>query len=340
METPSIQLMSQSFDFKIEVNESEIYCINISNSSNSLLINITKENCFPKIEYSKDFSLKELYQNSKFFKVFDDSKSIIEALKETFDSKKPRIEEENECIKLTIIPTFLALGESNLIIPKKNKDDKSIISELCNIVNKQGKEIESLKHKLTQLEEKFKKYEENPNIRKIKNANNIIGDIIKTEEQFNLICDWINREKSLKFKLLYKGTLDGDTYDVFHNKCDNQGANISIILSEDEEIFGGYTSKSWDKNNSYDIPDPNSFLFNINKRKKYVVSNDRGLMSSKYICDFGGNNFHELWLANNYLSNKSNCDNGIGYNFKNYEISGGKSTFLVKELEVYKVEED
>ena len=34
------------------------------------------------------------------------------------------------------------------------------------------------------------------------------------------------------------------------------------------------------------------------------------------------------------------CDNGEGYNFKNYELSGGKRTFKVQELEVYRVEEN
>ena len=71
-------------------------------------------------------------QNSKFFKVFDDIKSVIEALKETFETKKPKLQEENEYIKLIIIPTLLVLGESTLIIPKKKSDDKSIINELCN----------------------------------------------------------------------------------------------------------------------------------------------------------------------------------------------------------------
>ena len=32
------------------------------------------------------------------------------------------------------------------------------------------------------------------------------------------------------------------------------------------------------------------------------------------------------------------CDNGKGYNFKNYEFSGGKREYKIKELEVYKVE--
>ena len=50
--------------------------------------------------------------------------------------------------------------------------------------------------------------------------------------------NWINREKSFKFKLLYKGTTDGYTIDIFHKKWDNQYPTISIIESTDDQIFG------------------------------------------------------------------------------------------------------
>ncbi len=338
MEAPSPQ-NNLTIDLKIEENNI-IYKLNILNSSNALLINITKENSFPKIEYVKDFTIKELLEKGKFFRVFEDIPSIITGLKETFENKIPKIKEENGYIQLSIIPTLLALGESHLVIPKKKSNDKEIINDLCDIVNKQGKEIESLKIKVSTLEEKIKYlYDINPKIRRLKHLNSLIGDIIKTEEQYHIICDWINSNKSFKFKLLYKGTTDGDTIEKFHSKCDNQYPTISIIESIDGQIFGGYTTKSWDKNNKKDIPDPDSFLFNLNNKKKYPVSNNKGIMGD-YICDFGGSNFHELWVKNEYLSNSSYCDNGQGYNFKNYELTGGKQKFTIKELEIYKVEDD
>ena len=331
MDAPSPQ-NNLALDLKIEENN-VIYKLNIFNSSNGLLINIFKENSFPKIEYEKDFTIKELSQKGKFFKVFDDVPSIIIGLKETFESKKPKIKEENEYIQLTIIPSLLALGESYLIIPKKKSNDKDIINNLCDIVN-------TLKIKISTLEERIKYLEDiNPKIKRRKNLNSLIGDIIKTEEQFNTICDWINSQKSIKFKLLYKGTTDGDTIDIFHSKCDNQNPTISIIESIDGQIFGGYTTKSWDKNNKKEIPDPYSFLFNLTNSKKYPVSNNKGIMGG-FICDFGGDNFHELWIKNKYFSKPSCCDNGNGYNFINYELTGGKKNFNIKELEIYKVEDD
>ena len=190
------------------------------------------------------------------------------------------------------------------------------------------------------LEEKMKKIEETNLYKRINinSNNNLIGDIIKTSEQYNLICDWIDKNKSFKFQMLYKGTLDGDTNEIFHKKCDNQGPTLSIIESTDGQKFGGYASKSWNINNKRDIPDSESFLFNINNKRKYCVSNNKGLMGD-CICDFGGGNFHELWIHDNYFTSEGGCDNGKGYNFTNYELSGGKNYFKIKELEIYKVTE-
>ena len=334
MEAPSPK---ESINLTIE-EEKKKYNLIVSNSSSALLITISDEGDLLKKEYSKEFTLKDLSQNGKFFKFLDDIASVIISLKETFENKKPRIKEENNYIELKIIPLLTAMGETTLIIPIKKSDDKEILNNLCDIIKEQANDIKDLKERVNILEQKMKKLEENNIIKRIKNKDGLIGDIIKNEEQYNLICDYIDKNKDFKFELLYKGTKDGDTYNIFHKKCDNQGPTISIIESTDGQIFGGYASKSWDINSKSDIPDPDSFLFNINIKKKYCVSNNKGLFKSiGYICDFGGANFHELCLNNNYFSSKGECDNGNGFNFKNYELSGGKKIYKVKECEVYKV---
>ena len=63
-------------------------------------------------------------------------------------------------------------------------------------------------------------------------------------------------------------------------------------------------------------------------------------MDVGFICDFGGDssaNFHELCIHKNFFSYGGEVDNGKGYNFTNYELSVGKNSFKIKELEVYKV---
>ena len=321
-------------------NESKKFNLSISNSSSALIINVSEMGNLLKKEYSKEFTLKDLSQNGKIFKLCDDINSVIVTLKETFENKKPIIKEEKDYIEIKIIPILTAMGESTLIIPLKKSDDKETINNLCEIIKSQANDIKTLQSRVSVLEEKMKYIEETNIYRRIIPKENLIGDIIKKEEQYNLIHDFIDKNKIFKFKLLYKGTEDGDTIGIFHKKCDNQGPTISIIESTDGHIFGGYTSKSWNTNNKSDVPDPDSFLFNINIKKKYGVSNNKGILNNTYICNFGDSSFHELWVSNNYFSNGGWCDNGAGYNFKNYELSGGKSEFKIKELEVYKVMEN
>ena len=329
MEAPRPQ---ENINLIIE-NDNKKYNLLITNSLNTLIINISVDGdkSIIKKEYSKEYTLKDLSKNSKFFKLFDDISAIIVSLKETFENKKPKIkEEENNYIELTIVPILSAIGETTLIIPMKKSNDKEIINNLCNIITKKSNDIKNLQLKVSTLEERVNKLEQ------IIFKKSLIGDIITNEEQYNLICNWINKDKELNFKLIYKGTRDGDTLDIFHLKCDNQGPTIILIESKDKQIFGGYTTKSWKINNKITIPDPDSFLFNINLKKKYCASNNRGIIND-YICNFGDNSFYELWVCNNFLSEYGGCDNGKGYNFINYELTGGKSVFKIKELEVYKV---
>ena len=87
-------------------NENKKYNLSIINSSNSLIINInvcTEDNLFKK-EFHKEMTLKDLSQTGKFFKLFDNIGEAMISLKETFETKKPKIKEENSYVELKIIP--------------------------------------------------------------------------------------------------------------------------------------------------------------------------------------------------------------------------------------------
>ena len=129
MEAPKPQ---ETISLELE-NESKKYTLKITNTSNSLLINISENGNILNKEYSKDFTLSDLTKipNAKFFKLFDDVNGVIVSLKEVFQNKKPLIKEQNDQIELKIIPTLTAMGEPTLIIPIKKADDKEIIKNLC-----------------------------------------------------------------------------------------------------------------------------------------------------------------------------------------------------------------
>ncbi len=65
-----------------------------------------------------------------------------------------------------------------------------------------------------------------------------------------------------KWKLIYKGSVDGFSPKDFHVRCDSIEKTITIIKSKAGHVFGGYTDKAWSSKPGY-INDSNAFLFNL-----------------------------------------------------------------------------
>ncbi|KAK8797300.1 hypothetical protein WA158_004508 [Blastocystis sp. Blastoise] len=68
------------------------------------------------------------------------------------------------------------------------------------------------------------------------------------EEQSNILGKWVGMHK--QWVLLYRGSRDGFQVNCFHKNCDNRGETITIVRQKGNEehinIFGGYTSVSWE----------------------------------------------------------------------------------------------
>ena len=77
---------------------------------------------------------------------------------------------------------------------------------------------------------------------------------------------WLNKD-TLDLELLYRATRDGFTKLNFNSRCDNKGKTISIIKSENNQIFGGYTDINWVSNvhDKYISENGNSFIFSLSK---------------------------------------------------------------------------
>ena len=59
-----------------------------------------------------------------------------------------------------------------------------------------------------------------------------------------LLKSWLNGRK-FRLQVVYRATRDGFDVGKFHSLVDNQGPTLTVILSKDGFLFGGYTSKSW-----------------------------------------------------------------------------------------------
>ena len=77
----------------------------------------------------------------------------------------------------------------------------------------------------------------------------LANDIVYQEK----LKQWLQKSnnglenKNIKnISLIYRGSRDGFKSSIFHELCDNQGETLVIIKSNNNYIFGGYTSISWD----------------------------------------------------------------------------------------------
>ena len=286
-------------------------------------------------EFSFDIPIKENkdinFLINNLYKIVKELKDENIDLKNNLNNKEIKKEKEIEEIK------------------KENNELKNLINELI-ISNK--KEIEELKKENNELKNKQEKAEkEIEEIKKITNEikeekerikNNDLykSTIIKDEEEIKLLSDWINENKEKKFKLLYKLSLDGDSIETFHKKCDNKGPTLIIIKTTKNYIFGGYNPISWNSSGSYQNSNL-SFLFSLNKKKKYTIKQGLegyAIYFNKDRLAFGGG--HDLCIFNQCTYNNNSYTNSPhSYNTtETNELNGGEVNFTVIDYEVYSVE--
>ena len=266
----------------------------------------------------------------------------------------------------------------------KNLTDSSLEISLINDYNNDLSKIcDNIKYivELKKENEDFQKvYEGNNNYCLIENLipftnyeirastfqNNIFGEWsevqkIKTKHFDSLILKESNKESKLyeilkewiKFKnleLIYRGTRDGMTHDIYHRKCDNKGKTIILMKNEKDNIFGGYASDSWIVEHCKYTNSQNSFLFSLTNMhnsepiKFPIKKADEALY---YRNDYGplfGISGNDLGLRKDFLN-----DGGFCHNFNGtYSDSLGKgktvfigdtksNDFKLKEIEVYKL---
>ena len=129
-----------------------------------------------------------------------------------------------------------------------------------------------------------------------------------------------------------------DAYDSsdFHKYCDNKGATITLVQTDKNYKFGGYTLYSWESQiGKSPENDKDTFVFSLNIMQKFnkIKEGSTIFYESRFGPCFGvgGTDF--------YIKNDLNVGSTIQGNFmNNYELTNGeKGEFRVKELEIYKV---
>ncbi len=157
--------------------------------------------------------------------------------------------------------------------------------------------------------------------------------------------------KSTKGIILYRATRDGFTSQSFHSKCDGKGNTITIIMSNLNNVFGGYASSAWNSSGTW-INDPNAFLFSLRRdgvsyKDIFIVKNAVNALygNSGDGPIFGGG--HDIFIRNQSNTNMGSYSNfGNSYNLLDgYTHGGNAKDFLAgnynqwttSEIEVYQI---
>ena len=183
--------------------------------------------------------------------------------------------------------------------------------------------------------------------------NSLKSQILKGEQQCSELLKLCQFSSNDKWSLLYRGTRDGFGSDDFHSKCDGHANTLTILKAKfGSNIFGGFTSASWDGLSEYKS-DANAFLFSLTNREnkplkmkiKFNQHQNAIFCNSEYGPTFGFG--HDIYIDNN-ANTTMNSYSFLGSTYKHPKYGYGKDEaqtffsgskrFLLDEIEVYQRE--
>ena len=181
---------------------------------NSLAVDILEDDSVPSINYNSKFTLDQLIDKNRYFKILNSVEEFMPELKILCDENKIRLERQQQSIIVIISLPSKIVGELKLLIPLVEMDKKKVFAELCTTINELKREIKSL----------------------------IAVQI--TDEK-------LENNKIVNMTLLYKVTTHGDSASTFHSRFNNKGYTLTLVRNTKGYSCGGFTTASWSSCSNY-----------------------------------------------------------------------------------------
>ena len=214
---------------------------------------------------------------------------------------------------------------------REQNRDSSIPNEKENENNKNNFELDEKNIEENNPSEDSKEYE--------KFNNGILKDIIKEQEEIELVVNKISEKyPGSTYKLLYKGSRDGDGANDFHSKCDEAEKTLIIVEDNYGNRFGGFTTQDWG-GQYLQKKDDEAFIFSIDKKKVYDVIPNQNAIGC--YPNFGPVFFGcQIRIYDNFLTRGGTTyKKGLNYyTTEDFELTNGNQNFGVRDIEVYEVE--
>lgn len=169
---------------------------------------------------------------------------------------------------------------------------------------------------------------------------------ILTKNEFQSLKQLCEIPLSQNMELIYQASIDGFGADKFHEKCDNRANTLTIIYTQNNCIFGGFTSQTWNHSYAYKC-DPNAYIFSFknvfNKKVKLKVTNggqDALCCYSHWGPTFGSS--HDIHISNDSNENLNSYSNLTRKTYYSLALDTYRSCFLagttqfqVKDIEIF-----
>ena len=167
--------------------------------------------------------------------------------------------------------------------------------------------------------------------------------LVLTEEEALTLSQMTEFKDGL---LLYRATTDGFEAKSFHAKCDGKENTITIIKTNGNYVFGGYTAAKWTSEGTY-YKDSKAFIFSLRRtgiscNHKFMVKDTNYAINALYT-------FGPIFGKNILITDKSNKYPGSVTELgENYEyppkiedaktfLAGSLNNWLTTEIEVYQI---
>lgn len=197
--------------------------------------------------------LKNLLDNKKYKLLF-----IKNVIKIEFYIEIPFVDTIKILLEVSKENLFSDIQLKKLISPLEDKI--SLLNDKIKILEEKN---EVIINKLNLLKEENKKLKNNEN-------NNYIfkgktSKIVISNEEINFLKEIIPNKN---FSLLYRATIDGDSFKTFHSKVDGKAPTIILIKTSKDKKWGTYTNNPWSSAGGCDDhPKAVFFLFSISNKK-------------------------------------------------------------------------
>ena len=309
------------------------------------------QNKIKKYKDENDSLKNKLVQNNSNISIKENNELMI--LKEIYEKENQKlkdnleqIDKENKMLKMEIIE----LKDNITIISNHNKLLINEISELKrNLENQKNISINEYERKgLIEENNDFRIKVKGKTIEDLENeieinkngedSEEIKGDIIHDMKELEMLIKKINKNnKKIIINLLYKASADGDKASIFHEKCDKANNSIVLVETKDKMRFGGFTTCNW-SGNCIDKNDPEAFIFSFDKMKTYDnIPGDEAIgCYPKFGPIFLG---CQIKIFDNaFINGGTTFEKELNYKTnEDFELTGGKRNFKIKDIEVYEV---